>query len=796
MFLTNLKIAWRQLRKNRSFGIINLLGLALGLAAALAVVLYIQDELAYERFHEHADRIVRVNLEADFDGELWRIDAVPNATASFIEEYIPEVEQAVRVFPHKYGESAFIRAGENNFVEDRFFWADPDLFEVFSIPLQSGSPAEVLKRVNTVILSAATAKRYFGQENPVGKTIKVDNRYDLEVTGVFEDLPANTHLPFQAIASFHTLPNGKAERHSWGNASFLTFLLLNAQADPVEVEGKIAAAMPQAIPEDRRWFELKLKPLLDVHLYSEGMAVSSEAYGDITQVRILAGLALLLLLTACVNYMNLSTARSQKRSKEVGVSKTMGASSWSVARQFYVETALLSLAGISLSILLLRLALPYFNQLSGKELSIAFLGQSWFWLIALAVWLFVTFIAGAYPAAYLSSFMPLDALRQSFRARSGAGMVRQGLVVFQFCISTALIISTLVFYRQLQYIQHKKLGYQPEQVVALRIGGLENQRQKESLEKELQQLAPVLHTSISQSFPGQFASGYSLHRPNAPEEEEGAELNACRAHPEVFETLGISFLAGKPMRRVAEGDSVVQLVLNESAVKYLGYTPAEAVGQRVDAGMGPSEISGVVEDFHFGSLHEEIGFYAFHNRRDGWLQFLLVKLKSDQILDAMSQIQTVFKKAAPATAFDYTFLDDHLASLYETESRLAKVIMLFAGLAIFVACLGLFALVAFTAEQRTKEIGVRKVLGATVTSIVALLSKDFLKLVFWSILIAAPLTWWAMNRWLQNFAYRIELQWPLFALAGLVAVLIALLTVSFQSVKAALSNPIDALRDE
>ncbi len=796
MFSTNLKIAWRHLRKNRGFSLINLMGLAFGLAAAMAVVLYVQDELSYETFHEKMDRIVRVNLEAEFDGVPFKLDAAPNAVAPMIEERIPEVQEAVRVFPHKFGETAFVRADEQNFTEDHFFWADSNLFKVFTLPLQLGSEETALARVNTVVLSASTAQRYFGNQNPIGQTIRVDGTYDLEVTGVFENLPSNTHYPFDLIGSFHSISLGKPDRLSWGNASFKTFLLLNEETEPSGVEAKIEEALVAAVPENRRWFSLKLQPMRDLHLYSEDFTVAGEPYGDIRQVRILIALAILLLLTACINYMNLATAKSQQRSKEIGVSKTLGATSWHIARLFYIETALLTFTGIVLSLILLWISLPFFNQLSGKQLSLSFLGEAWFWLMAGAVWLGVTAVAGVYPATYLSSFKPLAVLKQNFKGKAGAGLVRQGLVIFQFCVSTALIISTVVFYQQLNFIRNKKLGYEPEQVVAVRISGIQDRQTRETLEREINGLAPVLGSGLTQTIPGGSASGRSLHRPNAPEGEEGAELWTCRANPEVFDVLGMEFLAGRTLRRPVEEDSIGQVVLNRSAVEYLGYTPSEAIGQRVEADLGPTEIVGVVEDFHFGSLRNEIGFFAFHNRNSEWLQYLMVKLRGDQVFNAVSQLQTAYNKVVPDIAFDYTFLDEHLATLYHTERRLAGVIFLFAGLAIFVACLGLFALVAFTAEQRTKEIGVRKVLGASVSNIIGLLSRDFIKLVLVSIVLAVPLAWWAMNRWLENFAYRVELQWWIFALAGLVAVLIALFTVSVQGLRAATINPVDALRDE
>jgi putative ABC transport system permease protein len=796
MHTNTMKIAWRQLKKNRVFSLINLSGLALGLAAALAVLLYVRDELAYEAFHEKSERIARAHLSASFDGRDMRLANVPNAAGPFIAQRIPEVEQATRVFPHRFGERAFIRRGDAVFTESRLYWGDPNVFEVFSLRLTAGAAPEALTRPHTAVLSSSAARRYFGGEDPIGQTLKVDNAIDLEITGIFEDLPANTHFPIQVLGAFSTIGFGKPENESWGNASFPTFLLLRPGADLAAAEAKIVEALSRELPEDRRWFSIYLKPLRSVHLYSPEISMSGEPYGDIRQVRILIGLAILLLLVVCVNYMNLATARSQQRAKEVGVSKTLGASSWSLARQFYTETALLTLAGILFSVAILSLALPYFNQLSGKALSLsALLGPS-FLLGIIALWLLVALAAGAYPALYLSSFSPLGALRQHFRGAGGAALARKGLVVFQFCVSTALIVATLVLHQQMRFIRDKKLGYQPEQVVAVRVTGAENAAQVQAFEEEARRLAMVNQTARTLTFPGgNDAAGRTLRRLDAPG-DMGAQLATCRAYPEIFEVLDLTFLAGRPMRRWAEGDTVHQVVLNRSAVEYLGLSPEDAVGRRVEADLGVAEIAGVVEDFHFGSLHHPIGFYAFHNAPFEWLKFVLVKLDAGQLTEAMRQLETAFKQTIPGTAFDYTFLDDHLAGLYDTERRMAGVMLLFAVLAILVACLGLFALAAYTAEQRAKEIGIRKILGATARGLVALMSKDFLKLVLASVLIAMPLSWYAMNRWLQTFAYRVELQGWLFLLAALLALAIAFLTVSLTSARAAMANPVEALRDE
>jgi putative ABC transport system permease protein len=794
MLRHHLKLALRSLRKNRTFSVINLLGLAFGLAAAVAVLLFVQDELSYDEFHLNGPRIVRVHSGAVYGDKEVLLGTAPNAAASFLRERLPEVEAATRVYANNFTGAANVRADDRNFAETRLYWADPNVFRVFSFDLLPGAAAEPLARPNTAVVSASTARRFFGEEAAVGRTIRVDNSLDLEITGVFADFPANTHLPLAIVGSFQSVPFGKPEHLSWGNASFYTYLLLQpGEHDLRTLETRIAALVKADTPNDRFPFTYTLKPLRQLHLYSGDLSTSDQQpAGDIGQVRILIGLAALLLLIACINYMNLATAQSQRRAREVTLSKTLGASSRHLALKFYAETALLTLLGIGGSILLLRLGLPFFNELSGKNLEAGFLARPWFWAGIAAIWLAVTLVAGAYPAAYLSSFAPATVLRQTVAAgRGGSGRFRQGLVVFQFCISTILIIATLIFHRQLNFIRDQKLGYAAEQVVALKVAGAENRQQAEALEQEIRSLSAVRAAARSQTFPGRRGSGRSLAHPGA---EEGADLTTCRARPDVFEVLAIPFLAGRPMRVPTEGDTITEVVLNRAAAAYLGWTPEQAIGRTVEASLPNPVITGVVEDFHFGTLHEKIGSYAFHNARTEGLDFLLVKLEAGRLTDAMAEVEAAFRRTMPNTAFDYVFLDEQIDALYRGEQRMARVALVFAGLAIFIACLGLFALAAFAAERRTKEIGIRKVLGASVAGLTGLLARDFLKLVLLAIVIASPIAWYLMHRWLSDFAYRIDLSWHLFLPAGLAALVIAFLTVSFQSVKAALANPVDSLK--
>lgn len=793
MFLNYFRLAFRHLGNNKLFSTINLLGLAFGLAAAVAVLLYVQDEVSFERFHNKADRIVRVETAYEYDGQVRKLGAAPNVLASFLQTYLPGVETATRIFANNFNGVANVHAGQRNYAESQMYWADPNVFNVFSFQLLKGS-GQVLDRPGTVMLSASTAKRYFGEQDPLGQTIRVDNYVDLEVTGVFADFPPNTHTPFEIVGAFQSINFGKPERYSWGNASFYTYLLLRPDSPPLpELEASITTLVKQHAPPERHHFKFSLKPLLDVHLYSADMSSNDEQpYGDIRQVQILIGLAVLLLLIACINYMNLATAQSQQRSKEVSLRKTLGAGKGQLATRFYAETALITFLGVGSSILLLRLGLPFFNTLADKQLSLDFLSAPWFWAGIAGIWLAVTLVAGAYPAMYLSSFSPMQTLRQSAR-QGGGGWFRKGLVVFQFCISTALIVATVVVYKQLNFIQDKKLGYSPEQMVALKVASAETKEQMLALETEIKQLSAVKGAAFSQTFPGEEGSGRSINRPN---ETEGSALTTCRARSDVFNVLEIPMLAGSPMRTPAPGDTITEVVLNRSAVEYLGWTPEQAIGRQAEVDLPNPVVVGVVEDFHFGTMHEKIGPYAFHNARTEGFDYLLVKLSTQQLSQAMRELEAVFQRTMPNTAFDYVFLDDHLDALYRREQQTGKVAMVFAGLAIFIAGLGLFALAAFAAERRTKEIGIRKVLGASVFGITGMLARDFLKLVLLSFLLAFPVAYYWMKQWLADFAYHIEIEPRIFIIAAVIAIAIAFLTVSYQSIKAALANPVKSLRSE
>jgi len=517
--------------------------------------------------------------------------------------------------------------------------------------------------------------------------------------------------------------------------------------------------------------------------------------GDLNQLNILIGLGFIIILIAAVNYMNLSTAQSQRRFKEIGINKTLGATSQQLAWKFYLETSIFVLLAMIISIQLVILALPFFNSIAGKNINTHFITLPLFWGAFSIIWIVLTLLAGFYPALYLSSFSPKQVLKGSPSGHGGNSSLRKILVIVQFSVSIILIICTLILYQQLDYIRSKELGFNPEQVIAISTDGAESRDQINSFKSVLEGLASVKSVARSQSYPGMGASGRTLPPLNGA--EGGQRISTVRATPEVLTALGIKLLAGKTLPLLKDPkDTTIQVVLNKNATDYLGLTPEESVNRMIKInGFGMVEIVGVTEDFHFTTLREPISPYAFHNANAEGYAVLLINIQSTNFKETIAQIEGEFKKIIPS-AFEFTFLDQYMQSLYNSEEQLAALIFIFAGLAIFIACLGLYALAAYTTEQRTKEIGIRKVMGATVLQLSSMLSKDFLKLVFISFIIAAPAGYYAMHRWLENYAYRVDVSFIVILLAGFVSIGIAWLTVSFESVKAARSNPVRSLRSE
>jgi len=794
MIKTYLKIALRNVLRQKILSLINIMGLSIGLVSFLGISLYVVDEFSYDRFQRNNDRIYRAIINTDFGGKISKWGSVPNKLAPTVAREIPDVEKVTRVFHHNFGDIGFVSTATDKFSETELYYADPEIFDVFTISLIKGTAEKALDRPGTIILSETSANRYFGDIDPIGKTLLVDNAKSYEVTGVYKDFPPNSFLKCQLLASFSSIGFGKEEKQSWGNASFPTYFLLTKGVAPETVTNKITDLLKRNIPEDDRWFTITLQPLLDIHLHSGDLTpdIDRGEYGDYGQIKILIALALIILLIAAVNYMNLTTAQAQRRNKEVGISKTLGATFAELNIKFYFEASIFILFSLLVSITVLYTFLPVLNSITGKSILNDFIFQGWFWVFVGGLWVLLTLISGFYPALYLSSFSPKTVLVNT-SGSGGQASIRRVLVVVQFSISIILIISATMFYKQLNFMREKDLGYQPDQVIAVMVSAAKDYQQVARLKTAFESLAEVKQVAQSQSYPGVGTSGYTVSQIGGS--DDGASILATRATHEILDVLGIKLLAGRTLPEYKDPqDTTVQVVINKSTADYLQLKPEDAIGKQVKIFYNqPTEVVGVVEDFHFASLHQQIGPYCFDNSKDNRYVYLLVKVQTRNLTTTVNKLKTTFEDIVPA-AFEFTFLDEQMAQFIQADERLTDAVLLFAGLAIFIACLGLYALASFTAEQRIKEIGIRKVLGAPVTRLVAMLSWEFMSLVIIAIIIGLPAGYYLMDRWLEGFAYRTNPNVFIFIFAGMLALIIAWVTVSFKSFKAARKNPVDSLR--
>lgn len=795
MWHSYLKRAFRHLYRNRLFSLINIGGLAIGITIAMVLFLYLDYEQNFDAFQSKADRIVRLISHSTLGDKPEKWGCSPNVAADAFNSEIPSIEAHVRMVQHNFGEPANVRANEKAFIESGVFWTDPSVSRVFDLDFISGNALTSLSKPHSIIISEDVAKKYFGTQNPLGSELVVDNQVSCLVTGVYRNIPEQSSFRPDMMGSISSI----AWMNSplvWSNASFETYFLLQKGVDYKNVEKEIDRVAKEKKPAGSNWLSFSLQPLLDIHLGSEDI---QNTYVDNTgsrqSCRIASLLVFVILLIASINYMNLSTARSQKRFREVGICKTLGAGRTELVRHFYIETALMVLIAFVISILLLLFILPYFNTFAHTQLKAGQLLQGVapgsISLSLLAIILF----SGLYPALYLSSFNPKDLFRFSFRADRFNGILRYGLVVIQFSVSIVLIFSTIVFYRQLKYIESKKPGFQPERVVCFNTSGAETETQLEGLMTDLKGISGIGAVCLSQTYPGRDGSLRTLYKSNDPSRYK--EIITCRSSKEVLSVLDLKLLAGKTFRETADRDAEShQLILNRTAVDFLGYTPDEAIGKRVSLIGENDEIVGVVEDFHYQSMHQPIGAYAFHNAATENCAYLMVRMSGGQEAPTLAEVRSRFSKHLPHAALDQVFLDGFLRSLYARESQALDMTFLFSGLAILLACLGLFGLSAYMIEQRLKEISLRKVLGASVTQILILISRRFILQVLLSGAIALPVSWLLMTRWLEHFAFHISIGWSIGIATLLLAVSTALLTVAFQALKTATSKPAANLRTE
>jgi putative ABC transport system permease protein len=799
MLQNYLAIALRSMRRNAIYSLINIVGLAVGLACTLLIGLHIADDLSFDRFHAKADRIYRFTQAGK------EVTAPANSAPAWAEALradVPHIEATTRIYaPYN---DVLVAQGEQKMYEKNVRFADANVFAVFDFPLVHGDPRTALVEPSSVVLTESTAKRYFGSENPMGKTLRYDNKVDLLVTGVMRDVPSNSHVQFSMLGSMETVVRSIESPQSFKSFfwnPFFTYVLLRDNAHINDVKpllGRIKDKYMNNIP-----YTLDMQPLTSIHLVVEDAR---------STVYFLTAIGLVVLFIACINYTNLATARFLGRSREVGVRKTLGATRGQVAAQFLSESLVVTLAALLVAIMLAEVAMPLFTTLTGKKLSVFGAGASLnptttlLGLVALAG--VVSLLAGVYPAFFLSRFRPVTALRGSAMSNAsacGKFSLRSTLVVAEFAVSVPMIIATFVVQSQLAFVQSKNLGFNREQVVLVPIQGEDDAKERTAVMNTFKQISGVRGVTMSSTVPGK--SDVMVRMPiefkYLPSGDKDPNIKWLCVDEHFLPLYGITLKEGRNLNG-SESDQREAFLLNEAAVRKLkwennplgreiGYNVGEAAsGWHIEK---HGRVVGVVKDFHVGTLRKEIEPLLIHVQSN-FMWTMSVKLTAGNPASTLALLEAAWKRSVPNRPFVYTFLDDDFNAVYQRERRLQSTFAVFAGLAIFVSCLGLLGLAAFAAETRTKEIGIRKVLGASVASIITLLSTDFLKLVGLAIIVATPLAYWAAGKWLQDFAYRVDLSWWVFALAGVLAVVIAFLTVASQAWRAARANPVNALRSE
>lgn len=791
------KTAFRNLVKNKTSSVIYVFGLTIGLTCCLLIALYIQHELSYDKFQQKGNRIARVIMEYSFDGKVFNkgnftsVRVAPVFTRTF-----PEVESAIIMTSAE----RVVSYQDKLFTEKRFVYADSTFFTLFSFRLLSGNANTALTSTHTVLLTESMAKKYFGHESPVGKALKVANdSIPYQVTGVIENCPSNSQIKFDFVASFSSLGLEKEYQETYWDANYTTYLLLRDQRSINHLQAKLPAFMKKEMEGKGAVINFYLEPFNRIHLYSP--YAGFEPNNSVTYIYILAAVALLILIIACSTYINLSTARSIERAKEVGVRKVIGADKKQLFLQFIGESGLICLLAVICSLVIAVLLLPSFNQLANKQLAATALLSIPFISFSLLVAACITLLAGTYPALILSGFQPVKVLKGSFKNSGSGQWLRKSLIVFQFVISVFLITATFIMQQQLYFIQHKNLGYERDHVLILPMDG--KMLDKISLIKlQLTSVPGVISASRCVRNPVEGGGGYNMRSPAMPENEQVA-VNANPADEDFVKTTGMQLVAGSAFSEQDIKDAAIDdrdkrvyhFILNESAAKQLGWSAQEAVGKKMFLDNSrPGFVKGVVKDFHFESMHTPIKPFVIFNEWRG--RELLVKLSGDNLSRTITSLEAKWKELIPYRPFEYRFMDNDYAILYSAELRLGTIMRLFSGIAIVLACLGLFGLSAYAAQQRIKEMGIRKVLGASAANIVMALSSTFIRLSVIAMLIAFPLSWWAMTKWLQDFSYKTSINWIVFPATGLLTLLLALITVSVHTVKTAMANPVKSLRTE
>lgn len=808
MLKNYIKVAFRNLWKSKGFSAINIIGLAIGLATCLLITLFVLDELSYDHYNKKAGRIYRVDGDIQFGGNHFILAVAPDPMGPALKKDYPQVEQYVRF--RGYG-GLLVKKGNENIQENKVIYADSTLFDVFTLPVIDGDPKTALTEPNSIVITEKIARKYFNTTRVAGKNLVVDKDKNYKITAVIKNIPSQSHFNFDFFISLSTLPESR--ENNWVSNNFNTYIVLKEGADPKALEAQFDALVdkyvgPQVMQimsinmeqfkKSGNYDRYVLTPLTSIHLHSDKVAELGPN-GSIQYVYIFSAIAFFILLIACVNFMNLSTARSSNRAKEVGVRKVLGSLKVHLVNQFLTESVLISCMALVLALIITWSLLPYFNRLAAKEISVGVVTEPWLIPLLLALVLVTGLLAGSYPAFYLSSFKPIQVIKGKLAAGFKSSWLRSSLVVFQFSISIILIIATVVIYKQLHYIQSRKLGFNREQVMIIH-NSYPLDKQAKTFKDELIKLPGVENATMSGFLPTSDSRNDSPLFPDATlDQKKAVSMQIWDVDEQYIPTLGMEMARGRNFLSQFPTDST-GIIINEAAAHLLAFD--EPLGKPLyylnsltkKNDVTAFHIIGVVKDFNFNTLRQQVTPLALMLRENRGN--IAIRISSKNIQHLIAQIEHQYKTMAPGQPFEYSFMNDDFDKLYRAEQRMGNIAITFSTLAILIACLGLFGLAAYAAEQRTKEIGIRKVLGASVSNITTLLSKDFLKLVIIAAVIAFPLAWWAMHTWLQDFAYRTGLSWWIFLSAGAIAILIAVITVSFQTIKAAVINPVKSLRTE
>lgn len=794
-----LKISFRTIRKDKTYSILNITGLTIGITCSLFLFMYILHELSYDRYHENAPNIYRVvsNIKETDNAFTWAVAQIP--LAEELRDNYPEVKNAVRFFGT--GRTLY-KNGDKQFYEEEFYLADSTVFDMFTYPFLHGDVATALDNPFSIVLTEKTALKYFSDvSSAVGQSIENQQGEAFKITGVIEDVPLNSHFIFDGLISRNTRPGFQG---SWGNFGVFTYLHLPEGYDLSKMYTSLDKVIKEKVDPIFEQYGITIKyelqPILDIHLYSK-IQDEAEAGGDISYIYIFASVAVFMLLIACINYMNLATARSVNRAREVGVRKVMGSRRGQLIAQFITESVVISLIALVVSIILIYALLPTFNDLANKSLPFSFIMQGPVIAGLLAIILFVGIVGGSYPAFYLSGFNPVSVLKGKFVSRGGSAFFRKFLVVFQFAISIFMLISTLVVFDQLQYMRNKDLGFEKERVVLLSLNEGALREKSQGLVDRLKQTPEVAGVGMASSAPGKGIGKLLLK----VEDNEGKlvdrGVDLFAADYDFIKTMGMEIVRGRDFSRDVISDTTYGALVNEAMVKRMAWD--DPIGKKFvfedgnpDNTDAERHVVGVVKDYHQNSLYDPIEPLMI--LLDDNNNNIFVRTVEGDVQQSIAAIENAWKEIFPTYTFEYTFLDADFNSQYKADEKRSQIFTAFSGMTIVIACLGLLGLAAFTTEQRTKEIGVRKVIGASVQHLVALVSREFFILVGLGMLLAFPVAWYFTDNWLQNFAYRIALtaEWPTFLLSALLALVITLITVGFHVIRAASANPVRSLRDE